>query len=311
MKLKKDFKKIPEFSNYCINRQGKLYNKKIGKEIKFHTSNGYIFTKIYNDNGKGVCIGLHRLLAMTFLEKPNIPEKLTVNHINGDRADNRLENLEWSTYAQNTQHAFDTDLNNFKIPVILTNSATGHRERYPSKNDFYIKNPGISKAEIEKQGNKVFHKGFIIEFITDEYDKRMKDNSYSSGVAIREVKSDKITIFSNPTEVSKILKVGCKVIRRKLRKKLNDYPINGYNVCHGDEIENLPIYTDEEKEAFSEEKFVHNPVRIIYSDGKSKLTGSVLTASKLLNLNERVVRQCLYNKLPRPDGCRIVRHTCK
>lgn len=60
-----------------------------------------------------------RLIAITFLGKPN-GNANTVNHINGNRLDNRIENLEWLSIGDNIRHAFDTGLMPYK-KIILYN----------------------------------------------------------------------------------------------------------------------------------------------------------------------------------------------
>ena len=55
-------------------------------------------------DGKKRDFAVHRLVAIAFLDNPK--GKREVNHINGDRADNRVENLEWATRSENERHAF-------------------------------------------------------------------------------------------------------------------------------------------------------------------------------------------------------------
>lgn len=91
---------------------GKLYNLK-GRVLKLSISNGYLSLNLNNKGKKRFCV--HRLVAETFLDNPeNKPE---VNHINGNKLDNRLANLEWCTKSENTLHAYSIGLmtpNNIK-----------------------------------------------------------------------------------------------------------------------------------------------------------------------------------------------------
>jgi len=96
-------KPIPNFSNYFATDQGEILNQR-GMILAQHQSRiGYRQLKLDDDSGRRRTVGAHRAVASAFLGP--IPRNLWVNHKNGIKTDNRLENLEVGTPSYNHLHA--------------------------------------------------------------------------------------------------------------------------------------------------------------------------------------------------------------
>ena len=115
-------------------------------------------------NGEENTLLVARLVAMSFLPLPE--EKLTVNHINGNSMDNRVENLEWCTIGDNIRHAFETGLQkNCQKAVtlegidgkILQFASMSEASRYLGRNTGYV-SAAIANACccFDKLGNKFY-----------------------------------------------------------------------------------------------------------------------------------------------------------
>lgn len=78
-----------------------------GQKMKMVPSNGYPAYRL-SKHGKMRSILLHRMIASVFI--PNPEAKPFVNHIDGDKANFSIENLEWCTHQENMGHAFRTGL---------------------------------------------------------------------------------------------------------------------------------------------------------------------------------------------------------
>jgi hypothetical protein len=97
--------KNKDTTNYYVSSLGRFKNSKgiIMKDYKPHHS-GYIYVRVNKDK-----YALHRLIAFTFLENPE--NKPFVNHIDGDKTNNALINIEWNTPNENSLHSNKIGLN--------------------------------------------------------------------------------------------------------------------------------------------------------------------------------------------------------
>lgn len=177
--------------NYLISRTGNIislnYNKTgKPKQLKPYISNDKYYRVKMTKNKMQRTVLLHRLVAETFLNKQHFKslpgedrekinlQRLEVNHIDGNKLNNCIENLEWCTRAYNVKHAFDNGLK--KRP----NMAYGNKpKKVLCKKDGNIVKiyDSISKAEKDCfsrpkiilccQGKRKRHKGYEWSYLNE------------------------------------------------------------------------------------------------------------------------------------------------
>ena len=98
---------------YQVSSYGRIWSVVSQRYLKQRIrQNGYCEVGLVAKNGKRKAELVHRLVAIAFIDNPN--SYPFVNHLNGIKTDNRIENLEWATPQQNSRHAYDNNLGNFQ-----------------------------------------------------------------------------------------------------------------------------------------------------------------------------------------------------
>lgn len=137
-----EIKGFEDFNNYIIYEDGRVYSLSSNKFLKdTYDSNDYQYINLQNNNLRK-CPKKHRIVAMAFLE--NKDNKEQVNHIDGDKSNNHVSNLEWVTNKENRIHGIENS---------LLNSINYNIEQY-DLNGNYIKTFETAEVALKELGIK-------------------------------------------------------------------------------------------------------------------------------------------------------------
>ena len=133
MKLKEIWKDILQYDGqYQVSNKGRVRSFKRNKScpyvLKFSEDKDGYLCVVLSKNGHSNKVRIHRIVAETFLTNPD--RKPTVNHKDGDKHNNCVENLEWATRREQIQHVISNDLRSPQSVHVLC-IETG--QEFPSK----------------------------------------------------------------------------------------------------------------------------------------------------------------------------------
>ena len=115
-----EWKILKENENYSINKKGEIKNN-ITKKIlspSINKDSGYYQIDLWKNN-KSKKYTLHRLIASNFI--PNLEDKPTIDHIDGNRLNNDISNLRWATYSEQNSRFNTFGVRSEKIKVVNIN----------------------------------------------------------------------------------------------------------------------------------------------------------------------------------------------
>lgn len=140
-------KPIKGFPEYTVSECGLIESLKKNREKYLKPQkykNGYLFVSLCKD-GKVFQFLVHRIVANNFI--PNIENKPQVNHKDGNKQNNHVDNLEWCTARQNTVHAV---INKLRIALKGEETKISKLKTENINEIFSLIHSGISQKEIAK-----------------------------------------------------------------------------------------------------------------------------------------------------------------
>ena len=111
---------VEYFSRYKINRRGQVYDLKTSRykillTNKKKSNNFYPTVNLIDDLGNYSAYQIHRLVACSFLENKDKLNYTQVNHMDKNKQNHHILNLEWNTPSQNMKHAFAENKNQIEM----------------------------------------------------------------------------------------------------------------------------------------------------------------------------------------------------
>lgn len=206
---------------------------------------------------------VHRLICETFLTPPDVAPgtRLLPNHKNGNKRDNRLDNLEWVTFSGNVLHAYQTGLRSDNTPILIKDLRTGSIQRFYSlqacARHFNVNGSRIHYYLNPKNRGKVWFDHYVLIHEGGEWPEidLSKSEEPKSGlpqdVVVFDTEYDKYIVFAGHGEASRYTNVAVDTIGMGLRRtKGRDdfwYQNGRWKFCHLDRMPVKPEYERREK----------------------------------------------------------------
>lgn len=154
---------IKNFTNYSISDDGIIKNIKTNKILKnYIDTKGYLMVKLYNEQyKKGKPFRIHILVVQNFLLDRYDKKELKINHIDGNKLNNSIENLELITQKENIHHAIKNKLIKKKYKCIIQMDKNNNIINTFGMIKDIAKYFNVCESVISQGINKGDYKGFV------------------------------------------------------------------------------------------------------------------------------------------------------
>lgn len=228
---------IPMFSRYLINREGAVFDLKRQRFMKAGYCTGYIKYTLISDLGEKIRHSRHRLIGYTYLDYPTDVDKLHINHINGVKGDDRIENLEWVTCKENIQHAVRTGLMKISKPILVENLADGTVQELESVTQCCLKY-GLNKAELTKsiKSSPWYMEVWPFRFSYVNEEDRGGRSGHRTKTLVRNMRDGSIVEYSGIAECARSIGLRPRVIFQRLNSEFDRVYPDGLQIRRKNDV---------------------------------------------------------------------------
>jgi len=295
---KPGYRIVPNYTRYAVSKDGIVINT-LTNEIIEHKKDhfGYITVYIYSPNRKANReIKLHRVIAMAWIPNDDYSIRNIINHIDGVKTNNNINNLEWCTQKENSQHAHDTGLINDNIPMKIRNRYTKEITTFPSvsaMSKYLGMKHIIGNGYVNKLPGYLFKDKYEIKFLSDNtmwfYENPNIDDSVKGKSIFL------LTVYNKDTGITKIynnVRIMCK------RLKIN-VTVTGIDNIINDIMNRFPKYK------ITYVKYgINGPYHVYNINNKTvDILKTINDVAKFINIDRNMIRadlslnnKYIYNK---------------
>jgi hypothetical protein len=257
---------IPGYSRYVINLNGNVITVKTAKQRKWtllppaknSIRGGYVAMPIIADSGVKCSLSRHRAICLTFKSYDKHPSNFIVNHKNGIGGDDRIDNLEFCTYSQNTKHAYDLGLHaNRLAPIDVVNWITGYEKSFPSiqscSDELSLAHTFISNRLGGGNANR-YEDGWRFKRASEQWlalNEKTGSQMQGRDVIARRIEDNKQLVFGSISQAANITGISSGTILSHCSGKVQT-PMNGWNFRFLEDFAHWPDYTEQELMIFKE-----------------------------------------------------------
>lgn len=210
---------IPMYCRYMISREGTVFDTHRKRFLKATYSQGYFKFELVDDLKNTYNVMRHRLVGYVFLDYPSNVDSMTINHINGIRGDDSVENLEWMTVAENIRHAVEMGLKDTPKPVMIENLVDGG-----VKVEFSLRHCSkaynVSKLTLAKKLTQApwFYQQWPYRFSFKDEKDREKGRTLTKAL-VRNMRDGSVTEYASLSECAKVLGLTLMMVNARINSE--------------------------------------------------------------------------------------------